>query len=224
MSKKIVSFEKQNDLVIPSLLKKKTMKGIVIGVILGTIITGGIGVTAITLSANQVNYSPSNSSFNVSNVKAAIDKLYEITEDVTNSAKPITFTDFYLQGSHTGAEPAVGEGNGSNSQSEFTLDVSNYTKLTISDFFIQDRGTWNPSSFTITGNDGTVIRSESYVTPNGTYSVETGVSMSTKNFTGGTYDISSYETIKFTFSSNTNCTDANRNYYSVVKIASVVIE
>lgn len=60
--------------------RRKTIKGIIIGGILGTIITGGLGVAAVTLTAEQIKYMPSNENFTVTNVQEAMDEIYKIAE------------------------------------------------------------------------------------------------------------------------------------------------
>lgn len=59
----------------------KVNKKFISGVLVGSFLFGGIGVTAVTLNANQVTYSPSDESFNVSNTGTAIDALYELAKN-----------------------------------------------------------------------------------------------------------------------------------------------
>lgn len=56
--------------------KKEAVKGLTIGLVLGSIIFSGIGVVAVTLAANQVTYTPSDQSFTATNVKDALDQMY----------------------------------------------------------------------------------------------------------------------------------------------------
>ena len=50
---------------------------LILGFILGAIIFGGIGtVVAVTLLASNISYTPSDTTWNVNNVKEAIDELY----------------------------------------------------------------------------------------------------------------------------------------------------
>lgn len=60
-------------------MKKNKFKDIFLGIIIGIIIDGFIGVTAITLSAEEITYTPSNNKFTVTNSKDALDRLYELT-------------------------------------------------------------------------------------------------------------------------------------------------
>lgn len=60
--------------------RKVIIKGITIGVIIGGIVFGGIGVTAVTLQANQIKYTPSNSEFNATNAEEALNEIYKIAE------------------------------------------------------------------------------------------------------------------------------------------------
>lgn len=58
---------------------KKDYKKFIFGFILGGLLFGSIGVVALTLTADQIEYTPSNSEFNVNNTKDAIDELYAMT-------------------------------------------------------------------------------------------------------------------------------------------------
>mgnify|MGYP003301650574 CR=1 FL=1 len=60
--------------------KQSTIKGIAIGTILGGLIFGSIGVAAVTLTANQIKYTPNNEKFNATNAKEALDEIYKIAE------------------------------------------------------------------------------------------------------------------------------------------------
>jgi len=73
---------KEKKLVYKENTKSNNAKILFLGVILGGIIFGGIGVAAITLQANQVKYTPSNSGFNATNAEEALDKLYTMTGNI----------------------------------------------------------------------------------------------------------------------------------------------
>ena len=60
------------------LKNKNTLFGLSLGLLLGGIIFGSIGVVAVTLTADQVSFTPNDSSFSVNNTKAAIDSLYDM--------------------------------------------------------------------------------------------------------------------------------------------------
>ena len=60
--------------------KRKKANGFLTGIVVGGIIFGGIGASAVTLSAEQVKYTPSNENFIVTNVKEAMDEIYKIAE------------------------------------------------------------------------------------------------------------------------------------------------
>ncbi len=63
---------------------KKFIKNNILGFILGAIIFGGGVYAATLLDSKDVTYTPSDSSFNVSNVNGALDELYtKISEHVT---------------------------------------------------------------------------------------------------------------------------------------------
>lgn len=66
-------------------MKLKKLKGILLGFILGGIFFGGIGVAAITLTAKEIKYTPSNENFTVTNASDAIDELYKIAGTVSKS-------------------------------------------------------------------------------------------------------------------------------------------
>jgi len=88
MNKKLSKINQleQNNLEISSLIRRKTIKGIVIGSIFGIILAGSIGVAAVTLTAKEVSFSPSDSEFNVNNVEGAINELYNIAVENSQSA------------------------------------------------------------------------------------------------------------------------------------------
>lgn len=60
---------------------KKDFKNIMIGFLAGAILFGSFGVAAITLTAKEITYTPSDSSFDVSNTETAINKLYEMAKN-----------------------------------------------------------------------------------------------------------------------------------------------
>lgn len=63
-------------------MKKVLNKNIIVGFLLGMIITSLFGVSAATLyNSNQVSYRPSDDSLNVSNVGEALDNLYSNLTD-----------------------------------------------------------------------------------------------------------------------------------------------
>lgn len=81
----------KNNIDTSSLIRKKTLKWFVLGIIFGGLIFGGIGVVALTLTANQVSYSPSDTSFNVENVNDALNELYKLSS--TSSSGSFTVID-----------------------------------------------------------------------------------------------------------------------------------
>ena len=60
--------------------KTKTVNGFVTGLVIGGIIFTGIGGVAVTLTADQIKYTPSDSKFKVTNAKEALDEIYKISE------------------------------------------------------------------------------------------------------------------------------------------------
>ena len=68
---------------------KKILKNPLIIILLGVIIFTSVSVSAYSLFANRINYTPSDSSFkkqdgtNIENVSEAIDELYKIGSEVT---------------------------------------------------------------------------------------------------------------------------------------------
>ena len=80
--------------------KRKSIISGISGIIIGTIITGGIGVTAVTLSANQIKYSPSDTNFTATNAEEALNEIYKIAEYKIPS-------DTYFYDSNTSGEDIV---------------------------------------------------------------------------------------------------------------------
>lgn len=72
--------ESNNNSKNKSLIKNHKNTGIVIGTIIGAILTGSLGVAAVTLSAEQIKYTPKDSSILVTNAKQALDEIYKIAE------------------------------------------------------------------------------------------------------------------------------------------------
>ena len=70
------------------------MKGIVLGTFFGVLLTSGIVVTATTLTAKEIKYTPSNEKFTATNAEEALDEIYKIAEyEIPEN------TYFYEQGS-----------------------------------------------------------------------------------------------------------------------------
>ena len=59
---------------------KKDYKKFIFGFILGSLLFGSMGVAAITLTADKVTYTSSDSEFAVADTKTALDKLYELAQ------------------------------------------------------------------------------------------------------------------------------------------------
>ena len=55
-------------------------KGIIIGIIVGVLITSGVGVVAYSYNAKDVGYTPKDTTWKVNNVKEAIDYVYELAD------------------------------------------------------------------------------------------------------------------------------------------------
>lgn len=66
-------------------MKKRNIKDLFTGFILGGVIFSGISVAAVTLKANQVTYTPNDSSFKVTNVEEAINEMYKLTSEFSSS-------------------------------------------------------------------------------------------------------------------------------------------
>lgn len=60
----------------------KTLKAVIIAVVITVIITGGIGVTAMQFFADKIMFTPSDSEWEVNNVADAIDDLYVKKEKI----------------------------------------------------------------------------------------------------------------------------------------------
>lgn len=77
--------------------KCNSLTFLIIGFIIGGLVFGSIGVVAVTLQASQVTYTSNNSDFSASNVKDAIDKLYEISSSESQNVVDLgTGTSFDL--------------------------------------------------------------------------------------------------------------------------------
>ena len=102
---------------------KKIVKSRVFAFILGAILFGSIGVvSAYTLFANDIGYTPNDATWEVSNVKDAIDDLYE--KGVLNISSLQTFENTSLSSTR----------ETSNNISLSDLFIKNF-----SSFFIRDR-------------------------------------------------------------------------------------
>lgn len=132
-------------------IRKNSFNGIILGMIIGIVITSGIGVTAITLNANQVTFTPNDSSFGVTNTKAAIDKLYSMAS--TSKFQRVTLP------------------------TATTIDVKNYTsdyaKLTNNNFSFTYTVT-NSLWYNVDGHEESYNNS-STVTPSLSYNPSTGI-------------------------------------------------
>ena len=60
--------------------KRKCIISGITGIMVGVILTGGITVAAVTLTANQIKYTPSNEKFTATNAEEALDEIYKIAE------------------------------------------------------------------------------------------------------------------------------------------------
>lgn len=63
-------------------MRKYKFKHLVLTSIVTFFLACGIGVGAITLTAEQIKYSPSNENFDVTNTKDAIDELYLLSQKI----------------------------------------------------------------------------------------------------------------------------------------------
>lgn len=132
---------------------KKFMKNNILGFLLGGIIFGGISVGATILyNSNEVSYIPNDSSFDVSNVKEALDQLHD---EVSHSSKSVTM-------SYSGGGYIV---SGLSASGSLNITNDGYTKLTVSS------GT---SSIVFVKTDGTSTTAVS-VTKGNSINIPTGV-------------------------------------------------
>jgi len=65
----------------------RNLKCAVLSFVLGGIVFSGIGVIAVTLTAKDIKYTPSNENFTATNVEEAMDGLYDIANELENSSK-----------------------------------------------------------------------------------------------------------------------------------------
>lgn len=86
-----------------------------------------MGVVAVTLTANDVIYSPSNSEFSVTNTKQALDKLYELVDEKSSAS---VLTPLF----------SVTENKVAEYEKDITTELNNlgldYTKLTSANFVL----------------------------------------------------------------------------------------
>ena len=61
-------------------VNKNNLKILLTGLSIGGLIFGGIGVTAVTLTADQIKYTPSNEKFTAKNADEALNEIYKIAE------------------------------------------------------------------------------------------------------------------------------------------------
>ena len=73
--------------------KSKIIKVFLLGTVLGGIIFGGLGVAAVTLTAKDIKYTPSNEEFTATNAKEALDEIYELAESVAQIKSSIKYID-----------------------------------------------------------------------------------------------------------------------------------
>lgn len=149
-------------------LKKQNIVFCIIGMILGSLITGGIGAIAVTLAADQITYTPDDNQFNVDNVKEAVDKLYELSSNIT----PMAYITL----------PKISGSVTNNNQKYSATDIPGYENLTASDFvyFITKANAWmrndNVVQFTDTISTTPKVSYESttgIVSVTGTYKLST---------------------------------------------------
>ena len=94
----------KTNLEIVSYGRKNKIKGILIGTILGGIIFGGIGAAAVTLTAEQITYTPSNEEFDVTNAQDALNELYKLSENSSNSNLLVDVSQKYGTGNNSFVE------------------------------------------------------------------------------------------------------------------------
>lgn len=80
---------------------KKFLKSRIFPFILGAIIFSGITASAYTILASDVTYTPSNSSWEVDNVKDAIDELYGNVKNLTLIGSADFDTTYWAGGVHS---------------------------------------------------------------------------------------------------------------------------
>jgi len=61
-------------------MKQYKFRDLVLATIIGGVVFGGIGVAAVTLTADQIKYTSSNENFTATNAKDALDEIYKIAE------------------------------------------------------------------------------------------------------------------------------------------------
>ena len=116
-------------------MKKRNLKDFFIGIIIVGMVFGGIGVTAVTLTAKQVLYTPEDSNFKVTDVEAAINEIYKMAE--------------------SGKFNKVLLGAITNSETVSATSIHNYQNLTADNFVVQISGVTLTQS-AVAGDNNTV--------------------------------------------------------------------
>lgn len=74
------------------------MKKMIFGIIIGILATSVVGVTALVIyNANEIKYNPSDSNWNVDNVKSALDDLYNNTTCITGTYDHLANTNWNIE-------------------------------------------------------------------------------------------------------------------------------
>ena len=120
-------------------------KSLVIGITLG-ILVGGIGAGAATyFSANQVSYTPSDETWDVSNVQEAIDNLYSISSGSSSFELSSNSSYGHERFNSNSVELSLNQGDYV-CVSIFSLSTSTNT----ASFYVSP---YSPSAYTVTGCD-----------------------------------------------------------------------
>jgi len=81
---------------------KKNLKPVLIGFLFGILVSGGVGVAAVTLTAKEISYTPSNEKFTATNAEEALNEIYKIAEyEIPEN------TYFYEEGTEGNSETIV---------------------------------------------------------------------------------------------------------------------
>ena len=154
---------------------KNTLFGLSLGLLLGGIIFGSIGVVAVTLTADQISYTPNDSSFSVNNTKAAIDSLYDMA--LNNSQKVV-----YL-----------GTGTSFDIKAITGLTDEEVAKLTKENFIVEISGTSMSNAISSNCKAG----NHSYTDKQATGTTSTSLSI-VKNYDATTGVLTAYGTLNTT--------------------------
>ena len=166
---------------------KKFIKNNLLGFILGVLVSGGVVYAATLIDSKDVTYTPSNNSFDVSNVQGALDELYTkitINTDELNSSNKV----YYL-------------GTGTNYNIKTLFPDIDYTTLTNNNFMVVTTGSCSKTPTNYCYGQTTKTYTQKAYGASWSYNSNTGALSVTAAYTydGGFYGTSMTSTCSLPF-------------------------